>query len=63
MKASRDEDDLVCRELGGIFSVPEAHLSEPVTVTPRCISGKGAVIPLKRGGVVFLTLLHSLSPY
>ncbi len=39
------EDDPVCREFGGTFSIPEAHLSEPVTETPGCISGKEAAIP------------------
>ncbi len=58
-----NEDDFICRELGGIFSIPEAHLSEPVTETLVCISGKGAVIPLNRGGFVFLTLLRSLCPW
>ncbi len=41
------------------FQLPVAQLSTPIAKDARCISEKGALVPYKKDGMVFPTLLHS----
>ncbi len=44
----------VCGDIPGIFHLSVPQLSTPITEDARCITGKGALIPYKKGGMVFM---------